>query len=447
MTPGPGNKWPGRVVINFNKNAVTGTSTPVVSVIQKMVDDCILRLTGQATIGAAWKSVFPSNLTLQSKIAIKINTANTGLPCPHWSSVKQLAYGLAQMDFNGTTLPKANITIYDMNFQAGFDKAGFIPANIPDITMVYTSLVDGGDGAMGNKKYSSVLKDADFLINVFSPRGHTYPPAGSQFTLGFKSHIGTYASEYKGEGPALHANLVQNLRDMSCTGPVFKKNVLSVCSGIFGMNEGHGPGGAADYFDNYAKTMDSSIGSKVAPTTILMSTDPVSIEMQAVKMLRLNASPAGKYCIADMPPYLQAAAGITGALSGTTYNIGIIDESQMDIRRIINGITSIGSRASEAYGAAETTGRITASPLTVKNTGTTFIEFTLPAENKGKEAIIGIFTLDGALVKRLNLRVLGSNNHFSWDNRSAAGRAVKGAFVMRLECGKTRLVTHFTIAG
>ncbi len=443
MTPGPGNKWPGRVVINFNKNAVTGTSTPATAVIQQMVDDCIMRLTGLTGVGEAWKAVFPETLTLQSKIAVKINTANTNLPCPHWASVKQITAGLRQMDFNGTKFPGAGITIYDMNFLDGFEKAGFSKTNFPDIALVYTTLADGGDGAMGNKKYASTLKEADFLINVFSPRGHTYPPEGSQFTLGFKSHVGTYASEYKGEGPALHENLLQNLRDMNCTGPVFKKNVLSVCSGIFGMNEGHGPGGSADPFYNYAKTMDSSITSKSASsTTMLMSTDPVSIEMQAVKLLRLNKNPAGGYAVADMPPYLKAAAGISGALPGTCYTIGVIDEAKMNVRRIINGVTSIGDRRLSEQG---TKSNLHVSPLAGHST--TFIEFSLPPEARGKNAILEVVTLSGALVKRRKLPVLGPNNHYSWDNRNEAGISVKGPLVVKVTCGKSRLSAKCIIPG
>ncbi|MBN1130372.1 MAG: hypothetical protein JXA71_15375 [Chitinispirillaceae bacterium] len=38
-----------------------------------MVDDGIKLLTGESSVGAAWKAVFPETLSLQSKIAIKIN--------------------------------------------------------------------------------------------------------------------------------------------------------------------------------------------------------------------------------------------------------------------------------------------------------------------------------------------------------------------------------------
>ncbi len=98
-----------------------------------------------------------------------------------------------------------------------------------------------------------------------------------------------------------------------------------MCSGLFGLNEGNGPPGNAEDYRNYARTMDPSITGSAHPTTIVMSTDPVAIEMQCIKMMRLNKS-GGKYGINDMPPYLQAAAGISGKMEGTLYNIGVIDE-------------------------------------------------------------------------------------------------------------------------
>ncbi len=447
LTPGPGNKWPGRVAINFNKGAVTGTSTPVIPTIQTMVNECIMRLTDQTTVGAAWKAVFPDSLSLTSKIAIKVNTANSGLPAPHWSSVKAVTDGLRLMELSGVKFPIGNITVYDMSFLDGMSKAGYTSDNLPGIAIAFTSPVDGGDGAMNNKKYASVLKEADFLINVFSPRGHTYPPEGSQFTLNFKSHVGTYASDYKEEAPALfHPSgvpptfLLEKIRDINCTGPVFKKNVLSVCSGIFAMNEGFGPAGAAASYLNYAKTMDPAITSKSASsTTIIMSTDPISVEMQSIKMMRLNKNPAGGYGVSDMPPYLQASAGISGALSGTTYNIGIIDEKQMDVRRVINGVTSIGANQHSAK--SDKSRIISASPMTGMRS--TFIEFALPSESRGGEATIEVFALNGSLLSRRKQPVLGVRNHYSWNNRNTAGAFVEGPCIVRVTCGKTRLSARF----
>jgi hypothetical protein len=42
------------------------------------------------------------------------------------------------------------------------------------------------------------------------------------------------------------------------------------------------------------------------------------------------------YDIASMPSYLKASAGVTGAID-PTYNIGVLDEKKMDVRRIVNG--------------------------------------------------------------------------------------------------------------
>jgi hypothetical protein len=39
-----------------------------------------------------------------------------------------------------------------------------------------------------------------------------------------------------------------------------------------------------------------------------------------------------------MPKYLRASAGIMGVLPDASLNFGVIDETKMDIRRIINGV-------------------------------------------------------------------------------------------------------------
>jgi len=430
LKPGACNKWPGRVVINFNKNAVVNQTTPQVDVIKKMVDDGIMALTGKKTVADAWKELFPATLSLQSKIAIKTNSVNTSLPAPHWSSVQAITDGLQNMVIDGKNFPAANITIYDMDFQSGMNKIGYTSANFPGIAIEYTKLADGGDGALDNHKYAVQLRDADFLINVFSPRGHSteFLPAGSKFTLGFKSHVGTYSSEAAKEGPSLHADLPKNLREMSCTGVVYNKNVLSFCSGIFGMNEGNGPPGNAQDYKTYAKTMDASITGTANPTTIIMGTDPVAVEMQTIKMIRLNKS--GKYGISDLPPYLQASAGISGALDGTTYNIGIIDESVMDIRRVINDVVAV-HRPSTRHPAAAALPALHFH----QTRDTTFFEFMLPAPHTGF-ATVSIVSPSGVLVKKIRISVKGIRNQFSWNHRGSNGSAIgSGAYIVRLTCG------------
>jgi len=423
--PGPGNKWPGRVVINFNKAAVT-TSGADTTVIKKMVDEAILKLTDQTAIGAAWKAIFPATLTATSNIAIKLNTANTGLPAPHWASVRAITDGLQQMDFNGTKLLAQYITIYEIG--GNLSAAKFTSANFPGIAIVTDSFVNGGDGALNNRTYAKTLKNAAFLINVFSPRGHSI----AKVTLGFKSHLGTYSN-----ASGLHGNIGQNLRDLNCTGPVYAKNVLSVCSGIYAMNEGNGPGGAAENYTTYAQSIDKT-STNQCPTTIMLSTDPVSVEMQTVKMMRINKK--GAYATADMPDFLKASGGVAVSGWSPINTIGVIDESKMDLRKIINTSTAAAHQSDPLRVSAA---GITAHPLKTGNG--VFIEFKLPDAHVGKDASIEILDGKGALVRKFSQKVLGARNHFSWDETDGNGKALsKGLYIAHLSSGGVNESTRFT---
>jgi hypothetical protein len=230
---------------------------------------------------------------------------------------------------------------------------------------------------------------------------------------------------------------------MNCTGPVFKKNVLSFCSGIYAMNEGNGPGGSAENFGIYASTMDASMAGSTAPsTTILMSTDPITAEMQAIKMMRLNKKPAASYALNDLPPYLLASAGVTGKTNGSTYNIGIVDESKMDIRRVLNGVTLVDQVS--PHRSSDVAGKIVVSSVKGRPT---FFEFKLPGMSKLQSASIGIYRINGSLVYQRDLPLSGVVNHFSWDNQSSNGTSIgAGAYIIHVRSGKTLLSKQFTIS-
>jgi hypothetical protein len=377
--------------------------------------------------------VFPSTLTATSKIAIKTSTANTGLPAPHWSSVRAITDGLQQMSFNGITFPPGNITIYEIGGNLGADK--YTAANFPGISIVTDTEINGGDGALNNRIYAQSLKNADFLINVFSPRGHN---VGSKFTLGFKSHFGTYFPKNQD----LHTNAAQNIRDINCTGPVFTKNVLSMCSGIYGMNEGNGPAGNADNYTTYAQSIDKT-STTTCPTTIILSTDPVSAEMQTIKMMRINKN--GAYTTADMPTYLQASAGMTASGFTTSNNIGVIDESQMTVLKIINGAST--PVLNPAAGLMGPSGAAIVAHH-IKGHANTFIEFKLPVNRVGSEASIEIFDNRGALVRKFSHKVLGVQNHCSWDEKDERGGLVsKGTYIVHLVSGGKNASALCTITG
>lgn len=441
MVPGPGNKWPGRVAINFDKGAVNGLNVDQ-KVVNQMVDDNIMVLTGEKSVGAAWKAIFPSSLSAQSKIAIKTNILNAGV-APHPYSVQAIVAGLVKTNI----ITAGNITVYDMNNgnifngtpSPGQDSAHYESDLFPGTHLVKDSAQAFGDGAINNRAYSKTLNAADFLINIFSPRGHS---VGSSFTIGFKSHYGTYAN------PAgMHGNnAAENQRDINCTGPVFQKNVLSVCSGIFGMNEGHGPGGAADLYRNYVTSVDPTATAQSNPCTIIMSTDPISCDMQAIKMIRLNKNPAGNYGIGDMPTYLRAAAGVAGALPGTTYNIGEIDETKMDVRKIINGEGAITGVAGKSTGGVLAASEPLLDCVPLKQ-GICFIEYRVSQVQIGASAKIEIVDLRGSTVFATTHAVSGARNHFSWNQITTQGsRAARGNYIVRVTAGTLYLSGKVTLS-
>ncbi|HEX2959624.1 MAG TPA: twin-arginine translocation signal domain-containing protein [Chitinispirillaceae bacterium] len=453
---GKGNKWPGKVVINFDKKAVimdgaTGEADP--DVIKAMIDKSIKVLTEKDDIGEAWKTVFPDSLTAQSTIAIKVplGCAKQKI-APHWAAVKAITDGLQMMDFSGTKFPASNITIYDMRCQNKLSSYGYTSANFGNVKIVYDS--EGSDYADGanNLQYAKSLKAANFLINVFRPGGHDDYVEG--LTLGFKNHYGTYKVEHDGSKAPKH------LRDINCTGVVYEKNVLSVCYGLFGAKEGSGaPGsGAISYYD-YAYGLDSTIvpyidtsGGKEEkvfnPCTIIMSTDPITAEMQTIKMMRQaqtpTQGPAKAYDTASMPKYLRASAGVSGALEDKTYNIGIIDESKMDIIKIINGQvigTVIKNNRSSLGGYSSSV-----NVHKVKGQNITLIHYSLPEAKIGSETKLDIFDLRGSLVRNLSGLVAGAVNNVSWDEKDTAGKLVNnGTYILRLTSGNLNLSEKFTV--
>jgi hypothetical protein len=337
----------------------------------------------------------------------------------------------------GAAFPAANITIYDMNNGTGENRlstAGYKAENFPGISIVTDTAIDGGDGALSNRKYASTLKAADYLINVFGARGHDIPPDGSKFSMGFKSHYGTYADP----DPGLHQDVPEKLRAINTSGPVYNKQVLSVCVGIFGTNEGKGPQGAADVFSTYSKKIDAS-STCLCPATVVMSTDPISAEVQSIKILRLNK--AASFATADLPGYLKSSAGIDVAGLTPTHNLGTIDETQMDIRRIMNG---------QIIAVKDPTARLAMGGIMVSahqvQGHSTFIDFAVPSDHLGKQAKIEIFDAKGSLARTFSQKVMGIRNNVSWDEKDSKGNMVaKGMYVVRLSSGTVQEASQFSI--
>ncbi|MBN1309713.1 MAG: twin-arginine translocation signal domain-containing protein [Chitinispirillaceae bacterium] len=426
------NKFPGRVAINFNKNAVADYATKKVNidVLKKMVDDTVILLTGKSTVGDAWKELFPATLTATSKIAIKTNFYAPNVSPPP-EALLAIVEGLRKMEINGSKFTGA-ITVFEGNTSNDFAKGGYDSAafNAADATLVKASFANGSDPAAGESSYATLLDQADFLFNIFSARGHDSFAEG--LSLGFKSHYGTYVNQPMG---TIHGSpgFSQRVRNLHCTGVISKKQVLSVSCAFFCNDEGTSMGTGnpnRSSFTTYVKTIDPDATCE-SPSTVIMSTDAISCEMQVIKLLRLNKNKP--YGVDDMPKYLRASAGIEGALSDKTYTIGVIDEKKMEIRKMINGASTPVIHTTPDCSASHAA-LLHATPLPGK--GITHFEFKVPSLLQGTPARLSIHDPKGRLVFSKELPVGGVLNHFSWDQRIKGGmRAVAGKYIGVLTAG------------
>jgi hypothetical protein len=422
-----GNKWPGRVVINFNKNALTGTTAQQTATIKKMVDDSIRKLTDQTDLGAAWMAIFPASLTATSKIAIKLPLGCAVFPCgPHWVHVRAMIDGLNQMVINGTKF-NGSYLIYDAACGNNLNTFGYNKTNFPDtnVTITYEdskAFSAYGDGALGNRGYAKSLNTADFLINVFTPRGHN----GFGLTLGFKNHFGTY------EPNALHGSGIEAI---NTTGPIYTKTVLCMVSALYASYENNAPGTGPKDYSVYAKKMDST-ATGTNPLTLILSTDPISAELEGIKIIRMNVN--GKFTAADMPAYLQNSAGLGSNIG----NIGIINEAQMDIRTLINVTTSVA--VPDAGMGKTISAHVSATHL--EGHSSTFIQYALPSNFIGRDISFEIYDMKGGPVRRLSDKAMGTLSHFSWDERDASSNLVRaGLYVVRCIAGSTQMSAQLSI--
>jgi flagellar hook assembly protein FlgD len=115
----------------------------------------------------------------------------------------------------------------------------------------------------------------------------------------------------------------------------------------------------------------------------------------------------------------------------------------MDIRKIINGI-STPVLGPDATGIAAFGAGIVAHQI--KGHNSTFIEFKLPSEHLGKDASVEIYDSRGAIVRKFILKVLGVQNHFSWDETDMTGKmAGQGMYAALLASESIRESTRFMI--
>jgi hypothetical protein len=176
-----------------------------------------------------------------------------------------------------------------------------------------------------------------------------------------------------------------------------------------------------------------------------MSTDPVSADMQAVKVMQINDGKT--YGISDMPKYVQACAGVSGALSGVSYNIGIIDESKMSITKIINEeIVSPVKVFEKNSSDTKDTNEYLLSVSSLSRQGVVHIDYTVPFLRKGDRSSIFIYDVLGNLLFSKDFTLEGGLNSYVWDLQTKSrGMVGRGKYLCKLKIGRITRSSMFTV--
>ncbi|MBD3422430.1 MAG: DUF362 domain-containing protein [Chitinivibrionales bacterium] len=231
-------------------------------VVKSMLHSAVRAMSGSTELAAAYESLFPG-LSATSTIAVKINclAGNTtrGL-CTHPQVVDALIDGLTHM-FGGT-YPARNITVFDDRNESFLTNAGFTLRDDDAHAKVVTTQNSWGTAThrigLSSQRLSTIVEQADYLINVPVLKDHT--EAGITFAL--KNCYGMI------DKPA-------EIHDNKCSPFVAEvyslvkaKMKLIVGDAIFGADTG-GP----------------STGPKFAANSLLVATDPVAVDVQALRMI------------------------------------------------------------------------------------------------------------------------------------------------------------------
>jgi uncharacterized protein (DUF362 family) len=299
---------PGKIVVATHSGAVTGLNKVNESIVQSMLDQCIMESTGITSSPAdALASFFP-NLTKNTKIAIKPNLINSSVPTRK-ELVKAVLKRLTEM-LGG--FPAANIYMYDnQSFSgSGYTTAYFGQAvnlvqdgSFPDLG--YYIFCDGK-----SRPYSKTLHDCDYLINMPVMKDHY---CGMNFTLAFKNHMGTV-------NPGGALGICSNQKaalDITADAVMVAKQKLIIQDGLYAVLDG-GPGGAPG----------------ATPCMITLSQDPVTSDYYARKTI--NEYRKSKGYAEKLGSYIEQA-------SVAPYSIGVANPAEMNIKRL--DLTTEASKA------------------------------------------------------------------------------------------------------
>lgn len=293
-------------------------------VVKTMLHAAVKALNSEADVGKAYEALFPE-LDLTTKIAIKINSlAGNGL-CTHPEVAETIIDGLSQM--KNSTFPLSNITVFDDRMESLMNNAGFPLKNDPNDYKVLSTF--GETNKFGEKNWgeashdvsgiaqrlSKIVEDADYIINVPVLKDHSN--AGITFTL--KNFYGIVNNPSDMHSDSSQAS--KTWCDPYIAG-VYKlvadKVNLIVGDAIFGAHKG-GPSTAPTFILN----------------SLLVSTDPVAMDMYALKLINDERIKKNMYEITTEPdvayPNRADARHIITAGS-QTYKLGIINKEIVEVQ-------------------------------------------------------------------------------------------------------------------
>jgi len=255
------------------------------SIVDTMVDQGLMMLTGATTVADAWRALIP-NYQSGQQIAIKVN-CNNAFSCNDTDGVidsiiepvNALVGGLEQIGVQRTdvcvydairALPSrfTNRALTGIRFYDGSYcqvNAGF--STHPDSYITFTP---PPGLSMPTERVTDALRNASYLINMPIMKGG-HPIAG--VTLGFKNHFGTLNNP---SGLHNYINVVQKppgyrtdynpLVDIYKNPHIGAKTVLTVGDAIF----------AAIHFAHAPETW-TTFGNQL-PNSLFFSVDPVAID-------------------------------------------------------------------------------------------------------------------------------------------------------------------------
>lgn len=255
------------------------------AVVNSMVEQGLMQLTGMASVSSAWNAILPS-YQAGEKIAIKVNFNNSScsdsdneidaLIEPVNALIRSLVNaGIAESD----------IWVYDASrpMPARFytprlyKQARYIAASCADATPTFSHVdpslrVLMSNGVSGDRWLADLLFQARYLINMPILKGHGIAPV----TLGFKNHFGSIdriiISTTDDLHPLINASDPKYRSSYSPFVDIFSnsniagKTVLTIGDGLFGAS------GAKNVPPRWRTW------SNGAPNSLFFSRDPVAID-------------------------------------------------------------------------------------------------------------------------------------------------------------------------